>query len=580
MNTAKYTGGGGTDASGGPGARPLPASGQGMPGPGLSEYADGMEPGRLAPARTAPAKLQFGTSVQNSEESTLRYFRHESYPQMVLTLEIIFLGISLLFLISIIANKFSERLGVPALLIFLVVGMLAGSEGPGGIPFDDPVIAQTIGVIALAYILFSGGLDTRWEQIQPVLWPGIALSTVGVVLTAVLLGAFAVLVLGLSPLTGFLLGAVVSSTDAAAVFSVLRMARARLQGNLRPFLEFESGSNDPMAVFLTTGIIALILTPGSSVLALVPMFVQQMVVGGLLGYGLGRFVVFLINRLKLESEGLYPVLSLAMVLLTYGLTATVGGNGFIAVYVAGLVMGNSIVVYKKSLIRFHDGIAWLMQIVMFLALGLLVFPSDLVPVIIPGLLIAFFLLLVARPIAVFITLLPWKMPLNEKALVSWVGLRGAVPIILATYPLVAGVPDADMIFNVVFFIVLVSALVHGTSIPSVARWLGLAAPLQEVRKLSREFDVDPDTPSELIELVVPPDALAVGKQVVDLGLPKGALIILMQKGDERFVPGGSTVIEARDTLLLLTTEDLVENVRARFSSGGEPGDTSRSPEER
>ena len=547
-----------------------------MPGPGLSEYADGMEPGRLAPARMAPAKLQFGTSVQNSEESTLRYFRHESYPQMVLTLEIIFLGISLLFLISIIANKFSERLGVPALLIFLVVGMLAGSEGPGGIPFDDPAIAQTIGVIALAYILFSGGLDTRWEQIQPVLWPGIALSTVGVVLTAVLLGAFAVLVLGLSPLTGFLLGAVVSSTDAAAVFSVLRMARARLPGNLRPFLEFESGSNDPMAVFLTTGIIALILTPGSSVLALVPMFVQQMVVGGLLGYGLGRFVVFLINRLKLESEGLYPVLSLAMVLLTYGLTATVGGNGFIAVYVAGLVMGNSIVVYKKSLIRFHDGIAWLMQIVMFLALGLLVFPSELVPVIIPGVLTAFFLILVARPVAVLLTLLPWKMPMNEKALVSWVGLRGAVPIILATYPLVAGVPDADMIFNVVFFIVLVSALVHGTSIPSVARWLGLAAPLQEMRKLSREFDVDPDTPSELIELVVPPDALAVGKQVVDLGLPKGALIILMQKGDERFVPGGSTVIEARDTLLLLTTEDLVENVRARFSSGGESNDTSRS----
>ncbi|WP_292393303.1 potassium/proton antiporter [Methanoculleus sp. UBA303] len=495
---------------------------------------------------------------------------------MVLTLEIIFLGVSLLFLISIIANKFSERLGVPALLIFLVVGMLAGSEGPGGIPFDDPVIAQTIGVIALAYILFSGGLDTRWEQIQPVLWPGIALSTVGVVLTAVLLGAFAVLVLGLSPLTGFLLGAVVSSTDAAAVFSVLRMARARLQGNLRPFLEFESGSNDPMAVFLTTGIIALILTPGSSVLALIPMFVQQMVVGGLLGYGLGRFVVFLINRLKLESEGLYPVLSLSMVLLTYGLTATVGGNGFIAVYVAGLVMGNSIVVYKKSLIRFHDGIAWLMQIVMFLALGLLVFPSELVPVIVPGVLTAFFLILVARPVAVLLTLLPWKMPMNEKALVSWVGLRGAVPIILATYPLVAGVPDADMIFNIVFFIVLVSALVHGTSIPSVARWLGLAAPLQEKRKLSREFDVDPDTPSELIELVIPPDAPAVGKQVVDLGLPKGALIILMQKGDERFVPGGSTVIEAGDTLLLLTTDDLVENVRARFSSEGESNDTFRS----
>ena len=493
---------------------------------------------------------------------------------MAVALEIIFLGISLLFLISIIANKFSERLGVPALLIFLIVGMLAGSEGPGGIPFDDPVVAQVIGIIALAYILFSGGFDTRWEEVQPILWPGIALSTVGVVLTAVCLGAFASLVLGLSPLTGFLLGAVVSSTDAAAVFSILRMARARLKGNLRPFLEFESGSNDPMAVFLTTSVIALILTPGASVLMLVPMFVQQMVVGGLLGYGMGKAIVFLINRLKLESEGLYPVLTLAMVLMTYGLTATFGGNGFIAVYVSGLVVGNSIVVYKKSLIRFHDGIAWLMQIVMFLTLGLLVFPSDLIQVIVPGLLIAFFLILVARPVAVFITLLPWKMPLNEKALVSWVGLRGAVPIILATYPLVAGVPDAALIFNIVFFIVLISALVHGTSIPTVARWLGLAAPLEEKRKLSLEFEVDPNTPSELIELTIPPEAPAVGKQVVDLGLPEGALIILMQKESERFVPCGSTVIEAGDTLLLLTTEDLVQTVRARFLDDEEEEDTS------
>ncbi len=494
---------------------------------------------------------------------------------MAIALEIIFVGIALLILVSIIANKFSERLGVPALLIFLIVGMLAGSEGPGGIPFNDPAVAQMIGIIALAYILFAGGFDTRWDEVQPIFWPGIALSTVGVVLTAVCLGVFASVVLGLSPLTGFLLGAVVSSTDAAAVFSVLRMARARLKGNLRPFLEFESGSNDPMAVFLTTSVIALILTPGSSALTLVPMFVQQMVVGGLLGYGMGRGIVFFINRLKLESEGLYPVLTLAMVLMIYGLTATLGGNGFIAVYVSGLVMGNSIFVYKKSLIRFHDGIAWLMQIVMFLALGLLVFPSDLVRVIVPGLLIAFFLLLVARPVAVFITLLPWKMPLNEKVLVSWVGLRGAVPIILATYPLVAGVPDAALIFNIVFFIVLISALIHGTSIPTVARWLGLAAPLQEKRKLSREFEVDPNTPSELIELTIPPDASAVGQQVVDLGLPEGALIILMQKEGERFVPSGSTVIEAGDTLLLLTTDDLVQTVRERFLHVKEEGEAHR-----
>ncbi|MFA7198991.1 MAG: potassium/proton antiporter [Methanoculleus sp.] len=494
---------------------------------------------------------------------------------MVLTLEIVFIGIAVLFLISIIANKFSERLGVPALLIFLVVGMLAGSEGPGGIPFDDPALAQVIGIIALVYILFSGGIDTRWDQIQPILWPGIALSTIGVVLTAAFLGIFAVVVLGFSPLTGFLLGAVVSSTDAAAVFSVLRTARARLKGNLRPFLEFESGSNDPMAVLLTTGIIGLILTPGSSILDLVPTFVQQMAVGGLLGFALGKFIVHLLNRIKLESEGLYPVLTLAMVLMAYGLTTVLGGNGFISVYITGLVVGNSIVVHKKSLIRFHDGIAWLMQIVMFLALGLLAYPSELVSAFIPGLLAALFLIFVARPVAVMLTLLPWKMPLNEKGLVSWVGLRGAVPIILATYPLVAGVPNAGMIFNIVFFIVIISALVHGTSIPSVARWLGLAAPLEETSKLSREFEVDPDTKSELLEVVIPCDSTAVGRQVVDLGLPRGALIILMQKGDERFVPGGSTVIEAGDTLLLLTTDDLADAVRARLLT---PKDEKETPE--
>ncbi len=536
------------------------------------------------PVRAAPmteVKLLFERSAGNSKELTLKCFRQDLYPQMVLTLELLLLGISLLFLISILANKFSERLGVPALLIFLVVGMLAGSEGPGGIPFDDAGLTQIIGVVALAYILFSGGFDTRWDQIQPVLWPGIALSTVGVILTAVLLGGFAVLVLGFPPLVGLLLGAVVSSTDAAAVFSVLRTARARLKGNLRPFLEFESGSNDPMAVLLTTGIIGLILTPGSSIFSLVPTFVQQMAVGGLLGYAMGMFIVYLINRLKLESEGLYPVLSLTMVLMTYGLTTVLGGNGFIAVYIAGLIMGNSMLVHKKSLIRFHDGVAWLMQIVMFLALGLLVFPSQLVAEIVPGLLAALFLLFVARPVAVLITLLPWKMPMNEKALVSWVGLRGAVPIILATYPLVAGVSGAETIFNLVFFIVIVSAIIHGTSIPSVARWLGLAAPLEETRKLSREFEVDPDTHSELLEIVIPPNASVVGKQVVDLGLPKGALIILMQKGDDRFVPGGSTILEAEDTLLLLTTDDLVESVRDRLLNVVEQKDTpcSTSPPE-
>ncbi|MDI6877719.1 MAG: potassium/proton antiporter [Methanomicrobiales archaeon] len=488
----------------------------------------------------------------------------------MVAIEIILAGAAALVLISIFANKISEWLGVPALLIFLLVGMLAGSEGPGGIYFDDPFIAQSIGIVALAYILFSGGIDTRWSEVRPVLARGVVLATVGVLLTAVLVGAFATAVLGFSPLEGLLLGAVVSSTDAAAVFSILRTRRASMKGILRPLLELESGSNDPMAVFLTIGIISLILMPERSALTLVPLFIQQMAVGGLFGYGMGWLTVHLINRLKLEFEGLYPVLTLTMVLLTYGVTAALGGSGFIAVYICGLVLGNSTFVHKNSLIRFHEGIAWLMQITLFLTLGLLVFPSHLLPLIVPGILIALFLIFIARPVAVLLCLLPWRMDMREKVMVSWVGLRGAVPIVLATFPLLAGVPQADIIFNLVFFIVLISALLHGTSIPLVAQWLDVAAPLRSTRGLAMDIAPESDAPSELIELTVPPGAAVAGKQIVDLGLPPGALIILMEKKSERFVPNGSTVLEAGDNLLILAGGPLADEVRARFSAETPP----------
>ena len=299
-------------------------------------------------------------------------------------IEYILAGVAALILVSIIANKVSGRLGLPALLIFIFVGMLAGSEGPGGIHFDDPAIAQSIGVVALGLILFSGGLDTRWAEVRPVFTKGLSLSTAGVVFTALIVSMAAIFLLGFSLLEGFLLGAIVSSTDAAAVFSILRSRRASLKGDLRPLLEFESGSNDPMAVFLTIGAITLLMQPGTSFLSLIPLFVQQMAIGGLLGYGMGKGTAWLINIVKLEYEGLYAVLTLASALLIYGLTVMVGGNGFLAAYIAGMVIGNSAIVHKKSLIRFHEGIAWLMQITLFLALGLFVFPSEILPGACPG----------------------------------------------------------------------------------------------------------------------------------------------------------------------------------------------------
>ena len=309
---------------------------------------------------------------------------------MALTIEDILIAASGLLLLSVIASKAFGRMGIPALLLFLGIGMLAGSDGPGGIHFDNPWLAQSLGVVALTFILFAGGMDTDWESVRRALGIGVGLSTVGVAVTAGLVGWFAVAALQMSWHEGLLIGAIVSSTDAAAVFAVMRSRYVSLRGILKPLLELESGSNDPMAVFLTIGIISLITGASGSPLDLVPMFIRQMVLGGAIGYGIGKLMVLLVNRLRLEYEGLYPVLTLSFVLLTYSGSTWLGGNGFLAVYLAGLMMGNSEFVHKRSLTRFHDGLAWLMQITMFLALGLQVFPTQLVPIAGTGLLLALF----------------------------------------------------------------------------------------------------------------------------------------------------------------------------------------------
>ncbi|HSQ40194.1 MAG TPA: potassium/proton antiporter, partial [Anaerolineales bacterium] len=305
-----------------------------------------------------------------------------------MSFEFILIIVASLLLISVLISRVSDRFGIPALLFFLALGMLAGSDGPGGIYFDDPALTQFVGIIALNLILFAGGLETEWKEVRPVLKYGIILSTLGVFITAIVVGIIAQYLLGFSLLQGLLLGAIVSSTDAAAVFSILRSKSLGLKGPLRHLIELESGSNDPMAVFLTVGIIQLLTRPDIQGTGLFGSFILQIAIGILCGFAFGKIIVFLANRIQLGFEGLYPVLTLSIVFLAYSVTNTLYGNGFLAVYLAGIVAGHRDFVHRRSIIRFHDGAAWLMQITMFLTLGLLVYPSEIIPIISSGLLIA------------------------------------------------------------------------------------------------------------------------------------------------------------------------------------------------
>lgn len=470
---------------------------------------------------------------------------------MVFTAENILLFSSLLLILSIVASKTSYRLGLPALLTFLMLGMLAGSEGPGQIHFNDPQLAQFIGMIALNFILFSGGLDTKWESIKPVIREGFTLSTLGVLLTAVPLGLFAYVITDFSFIEALLLGSIVSSTDAAAVFSILRSKSVGLKRNLRPLLELESGSNDPMAYFLTVSVISIYQNPEQSFWLLIPFFFKQMLIGAGLGLAMGKAMVYVINKINLDFPGLYPVLVTGLVMFIFSATTAVGGNGFLAIYLSGIILGNANFLHKKSLIQFYDGIAWLMQIVMFFALGLLVFPSHVIEVAGVGILLAVFLMLVARPIGVFASLLFFKTPGREKVFISWVGLRGAVPIVLATYPLLAGVEKAEMIFNVVFFITLTSVLLQGTSLPIVSKWLNLAVPESRRKQSELELELIDTFKSELFEVDIPKGKSVAGKSIVQINFPRTATIVMISRDNKFIRPGGSTVLNAGDKLLIM-----------------------------
>lgn len=460
----------------------------------------------------------------------------------------------LLVFCSIVTSRLSDRLGVPALLVFLGIGMLAGSDGPGGIHFDDTRLANFVGTIALAFILFSGGLDTNWRIIRPVLGRGVVLSTLGVAITAGLVGLFAWLALGFSLPAGLLLGAIISSTDAAAVFSVLRGKGVGLKGSLKPLLELESGSNDPMAIFLTLSLTSMLVEPDFSASALIPAFLASMGFGLLAGWATGHAAGAVLNRIRMDFEGLYPVLSLSLVLLTFGAAEFIHGNGFLAVYVCGIVLNGTDFAHKRSVIKFHDGLAWMMQISMFLVLGLLVFPSQLPAVVLPALAAAAFLMFVARPAAVAIGLWRSEFTRNQRLLVAWTGLRGAVPIVLATFPLMAGYEYSIFIFDVVFFIVLTSVVVQGTLLMPVARYLKVDEPLASRPSFSLAIERHGQAQGETREIEILPNMAAAGKTVADLNVPPEVLILLIGRGDGFVVPRGQTRIEPYDTLLILGDE--------------------------
>ena len=380
------------------------------------------------------------------------------------------LGIAgILMLFCVFANRLSDRYGIPAMLMFLGLGMLAGSDGVGQIQFYDAKLSNHIGTVALIFILFTGGLETRWNDVKPVIFRGTLLSTLGVVFTALFLYLCTHFILGISNQIALLLSVIVSSTDAPAVFSLLRSQKKELKSGLKPLLEFESGSNDPMAILLSMGVIQIFSTPDFNGAILLLNFVLQLVLGTAFGILIGKAAVYVLSKLRLAYSGLYPVFGVGLVMVTFSFTQIAFGNGYLAVYLCGIILGNAGFMYRRHLLRFHDSLGWIMQIGMFLILGLLVNPAELLDVFWLSFGCSVFLVFIARPLAVFLCLYQSKYSFEEKIFISWAGLKGAVPIILATYPLMINSPNSQFLFNTIFFIVILSVLVQGQTLPLLAK---------------------------------------------------------------------------------------------------------------
>ena len=482
---------------------------------------------------------------------------------MSISIELFILIASVLLFFSLIVGKTGYKFGVPTLLLFLFIGIGAGSDGLG-LEFSSPYVAQYIGVVALSIILFSGGLDTRFSDIRPIVLPGIMLATLGVLLTAIVTGLFIFWLTNslfhsvtFSLLESLLLAGVMSSTDSASVFSILRSRGLSLKENLRPLLELESGSNDPMAFMITIVLVQLLQTPDVSGWEVLFIFLKQLILGVVSGFILGKIAVRIINKINLDNDALYSVLLLTVMFFLYGFTSFIGGNGYLAVYAGGLLIGNHRFVHKRSTLKFFDGLTWLFQIVMFLSLGLLVNPSELLPIAGVGLLIGLFLIIVARPLAVFVSLLPFKkFSFKARVFTSWVGLRGAVPIIFATYPWISEIPNSKMIFNIVFFITILSLIVQGTTISTMAGWLKLSLPVAPRRKL-KEFDVEfsEEIKSAMCEITVNDTMLLNGRRVMDVSMPEQTLLVMVKRDHKYFIPRGNTLLDLGDSLLIITDNE-------------------------
>ena len=478
---------------------------------------------------------------------------------MIFTAENILLIGAILVFCSILISKTGYRFGIPTLLLFLLVGMIFGSDGLG-LQFNSASDAQFIGMMALSIILFTGGMDTKISDIRPVLSQGILLSTVGVLLTTLLTGGFIFYLsqwtrtnISMSFLTCLLLAATMSSTDSASVFNLLRSQKMNLKENLRPMLELESGSNDPMAYMLTIALIQVVASGNDLNIAWIAkdLFVQFLF-GGVIGFAFGHLSVWLINKIGLSNASLYPILLLSLVFITFTTTDLLKGNGYLAVYIAGVVVGNTRLTFRKEINTFMNGLTWLFQIVMFLALGLLVNPHEMIDVAVVALLIGLFMIIIARPVSVFACLLPFRKMTNRARLfVSWVGLRGAVPIIFATYPVVAGIPDSNQLFNIVFFITLLSLVFQGMTIAFGARTLHLDLPQE---KEGNEFGVElpEEIDTQLMDLTLTSEMLATGNKLKDMDIPKGTLVMLIKRGNEFIIPNGQMELHEGDKLLFIS----------------------------
>ncbi|NLW43699.1 MAG: potassium/proton antiporter [Syntrophomonadaceae bacterium] len=469
--------------------------------------------------------------------------------------------VAAILLVCAVSSKVLYRFGVPILILFLTIGMLMGSEGPGGIYFDNAQLAENICNLALLIIIFSGGFDTNWKAARPVALVSGILASLGVFLTAALVGIFAHLTLGFTLLEGMLLGSIISSTDYASVFSILRSQQSDLKDNLAPLLEMESGSNDPAAYMLTVIFLGLLTGESQNVWILL---VTQIAVGTLFGVVVGKAAVWLINNINLDIDGLYPIMVIGVALLTYSGAGMLGGNGFLAAYITGIIMGNSRLVKKVSLVRYFDGLSWLMQILLFITLGLLVFPSQLLSVVVAGVLVAVFLIFVARPLVVFLVLSIFKRPFKEQLLVSWVGVRGAASIVFATYPLTAGVPVAEQIFNIVFFVALVSVLLQGTLFLPIARKLDLIEPEGNVFRTFTDYSGE--IYAELLEVTIPEGSPLAGKAIMDLDISPEVLIMMIKREGKMITPRGKTILRAGDTLMLAGEHEVLLEIDARARS--------------